>query len=60
MQHAKQRLPRLDEAWLAYGPAKDEWKKAGNYYSVEELQRLAESLRDLRIRPSRSVRIHVQ
>ncbi|MBI4663519.1 MAG: hypothetical protein HY735_32360 [Verrucomicrobia bacterium] len=59
MQLPEKRQPNPDQAWLAYGPAKQRWKATGKYYTTDELRRLEESLRDLRIRPARSSRIHV-
>jgi hypothetical protein len=35
--------------WPAYGPEKDAWKKAGNYFTAEELARMAEDFKDLTI-----------
>lgn len=37
--------------WQAYGPAKEKWKADGNYYSAEELARMAEDFKDLVIKP---------
>jgi hypothetical protein len=35
--------------WPAYGPEKDKWKAAGNYFTAEELRRMAEDFKDLTI-----------
>lgn len=37
--------------WAAYGPAKEAWKREGNYFTPEELARMAEEFRDLTIEP---------
>ena len=30
--------------WCAYAPGKQEWKKAGGYYTAEELRKLDEDM----------------
>ncbi len=60
MQQPEKKHQKLDDTWLAYGPEKQEWKEAGNYYSTDDLERLEKSLHDLKIRPASSVRIHVE
>ena len=35
--------------WHAYGPEKEAWKAAGNYYTAEDLKRMAEDFRSLTI-----------
>jgi len=37
--------------WPAYGPEKDQWKAAGNYFTSEELRLMAEDFKDLTISP---------
>ena len=39
----------IDPAWLAYGPEKEAWKAAGNYFTAEELKRLEEDTREVSI-----------
>ena len=42
--------PKINPAdWPAYGPEKDQWKAAGNYFTAEELRRMAEDFKDLTI-----------
>lgn len=35
--------------WKAYGPSKETWKRQGNYFTPEDLVRMAEDFRDLTI-----------
>ena len=60
MQQPEEQQQKLDDAWLAYGPEKQEWKEAGNYYSAEELRRLEASLGDLEITAVPPEEIHVE
>jgi hypothetical protein len=41
------------EEWPAYGPEKEQWKAAGNYFSAEELRRMADDFKDLKIKRRR-------
>ena len=44
-------LQKINHAdWPAYGPEKEAWKKAGNYFTAEELARMAEDFKDLKIK----------
>lgn len=47
-----ERKLRIEESvWRAYGPEKDAWKKAGNYYSAEQLDAMEREFLDLTIQP---------
>jgi hypothetical protein len=40
-----------DPIWKAFGPAKQKWKEAGNFYSHEELLQMQKDFADLTIQP---------
>ncbi|MGZ8901100.1 MAG: hypothetical protein ACXW3Z_13485 [Limisphaerales bacterium] len=49
MSESKQ--PLDESVWRAYGPEKDAWKKAGNYYTAEQLDAMEKEFSDLTIQP---------
>ena len=40
-----------ESIWRAYGPEKEAWKKAGNYFTPEQLSAMEKDLSDLTIQP---------
>jgi hypothetical protein len=46
---SKPNKSEIDPAWLAYGPEKEAWKAAGNYFTAEELKRLEKESREVAI-----------
>jgi hypothetical protein len=50
---SEQKEPFAGSVWHAYGPQKEAWKKAGNYFTAEELEKMEAELSDLTIQPIR-------
>ena len=48
---SERKEPFDESVWRAYGPQKEAWKKAGNYFTAEELERMEAELSDLTIQP---------
>ena len=48
---SERKEPFDESVWHAYSPQKQAWKKAGNYFTAEELKGMEAELSDLAIRP---------
>ena len=46
---SERKEPCDESVWRAYGPQKEAWKKAGNYFTAGELERMEAELSDLKI-----------
>ena len=49
MSDEPQALREIPPPWRAFGPEKDDWKRAGNRYTADELRKLETEARELHI-----------